>query len=249
MAEEKYAGFEPESFVGGTGLFAGEATVKDAACVMWDYKGATPKASPAIYFQMEDDEGNLHDQYFSAGSPDTLVPSKDGSRFLLGTAEGIAKGSNAALLLTSALEAGFPKDLLKTSIKGFVGGSYLFAREKAPERAGIKKEPKKSKDGRVFEDTVLVIRKVLRLPGEGGAVSGTPGGEVAGGALEKEAAEMVNIILTLNPNGISKADLVKAVFENAGTSPNKQALVKTVFDDAFLGKGDWTYAGGMVKAK
>src|SRR3990167_6088446 len=137
------AGLKPSEFVEGGGVVSDvDVGLKEVAFVLWDYNGRAPVRNPAIMAKMVEDEGTEHVQYWSAGQSKDWMPSEDGKKLVaVGSGSGLNSGSNAGILLTSIVNAGFPEDKIGDDITVFQGMRCHVIRVPAPKR-GIVKEPR-----------------------------------------------------------------------------------------------------------
>ena len=248
----KGIGLKPSEFAEGGGLLDNiTAKWKQCRFVMWDYNGNGPM-SPALKVTMDVD-GDEAEQYWSAGRAEDWAPSKDGTTLVsVGTARGINKGSNLAILISSIIEAGFPEDKLDDNCTVFEGMVAHMVRVPAPKRTGIVKTPRA--DGKTFEATILVVDKIEQLPGEKKgakttAKAGTATAPDGGGEefdIEAFAKDTVMEILMANDGSMSKADMSKAVFQKLKTGPNRNAVVQLVYKDSWLGEQEWTFDGKTI---
>lgn len=127
--------------------------------VVWDYQG---KGEPTVALKVDmlDAEERVHEQYYSAGSPDKLIPNDDGRAVLpLGEATGLNASCNAIAFLTSLVNAGFPEDKIGNDIGVFDGTVAHVNQVAQPKRTGLKTPQKEGK-------TYLLVTKIVRLPWE-----------------------------------------------------------------------------------
>lgn len=241
------AGLKPSQFVEGGGLVSDvDVVLQEVAFVMWDYNGTLPTANPAIKAKMVEEDGTEHEQYWSAGQAKDWVASDDGKRLVAaGNSSGLNSGSNAGILLTSIVNAGFPEDKIGDDITVFKGMKCHVIRQAAPKR-GIVRAPRA--DGRVFEDTVLVVSKIHQLPWERKGAATTTAATATGtdGSLAEKATGLVMEILASEGKAIPKQQLVTKLFQHVKADPDRNKLVQLVHQDSFLGAGPWTYDKGMV---
>jgi hypothetical protein len=237
----------PEGFFEGGGLLDDlAATVVEAEFVMWDYNGKAPIPVPAAHLVLEGENKETHDQYWAAGKD--FAPSGDGSSLVpTGTATGINKGSNFGILMASIVAAGFPANRLADSIKVLEGMEAHFTRVAAPKR-NIQRQPRA--DGKEYDQTILTVSKVYKLPWE---AAGKKGGAAKKGAAptvdvdaDSELVEVVTGILLERGEGITRQALSAAVFQAIKDNPNRNTLVKRVYDEGFLTSGPWEYKNGVV---
>lgn len=235
-----------------------DVTFKSCRFVKWDYAGKVPTSIPAaeVVMELEGVEEGVK-QYWSAGNANDWMPGPDGKTLVaIGKATAIVSSSNLGILLTSIVNAGYPEDKLSDDISELDGMECHVARVPAPKRSGLTRAPRA--DGRAFEDTILTVSKIHKLPWEKKAAKG--GGKGKGGGKAKvEAAsgtaedvatastDALMAVLAENPDGVAKQQIPGLVFKAIGDSPLRNAVVKLVFTDDFLKEGPWEFADGKVK--
>jgi hypothetical protein len=236
-------------YEGGGGLLDDvDATIEEAAFVMFDYNGKAPVPIPAAYLKLVGEDGEAHDQYWSIGKD--FSPNEDGSGLVAtGTATGINKGSNFGILMSSIVEAGFPENRLGESIKVLEGLKCHLARVAAPKRS-TQRAPRA--DGKVYDETILTINKIYQLPWEKGAGKGKVGGKgakvvgVEDSSLDEELQEAITGILLEKGGEVTRQQLAAAVFQSLKENPNRNAMVKRAYEDEFLKNGPWAYDKGTI---
>src|SRR3990167_1802900 len=180
MSETRTASLNPADAVQGGFLDDADVIIEGASFAIWDYNGKG-KATTALRVAYKDGDDKLHEQYYSAGSPERYVPSDDGKKLLLtGTATGLSNQSNLVKYLTALVNAGFPVDKLGDDVSGLVG---LRAHVNAVSQPRTNMQNEGDKDR-----TILLVTKIIALPGQkpGGGVS-----KAAGGAGKTAAAKAV----------------------------------------------------------
>jgi hypothetical protein len=255
MAKPQGIGLGPSGFREGGGLLD-DVDVKWKECLfeMWDYNGTQPTSSPALKVVMELENDDTAEQYFSAGSAKDWDISDDGKMLIpTGSATGLNKTSNLAILIASLVEAGFPEDKIGADCSVFEGLEAHMVRVPAPKRGGLAKAPRA--DGKTFEPTNLVVDKITKLPWEGKTGKGKAGAKDTGKAgtssktkdeapetdLDTEAQELVQKILESNPKGLDKKNLASAVFKLVKGQPNANVLVQLVYKEDFLDCPLWDF--------
>lgn len=260
MSNGKLVSLLPSEMVQGGLIDDLDVEFTAALFTIFDYQG---KADPRVCLRvdMKDDEGNLHEQYFSAADPKHFAPSDDGNGIVAVSEKGaLIKGSNYDGFMSSLINAGFPESNLREGIGGLVGTKVHVARKAAPKRSGIINQP--GQENR--EQTVLVVTKIISLPGQGGAAkakatTGPKAAPAAGGAKAAPAkaapvaaaggdddalVELVNAKLA-EAGEASTKDLVAYVFKNG--KGNKKAMTQRVataeFLEAGMEAGHWLYDG------
>lgn len=177
-------GFGPDQFVQ-KGLPSDiDVRITKARWTEWNYGGAVSadRLAIAVYLEFKnlasDEE---HEQYLSAGSlADSFRPNpKDDGKtleVLKGEPE-LAKGSNWHLFMDSLWKKGWPSDPNDPrsgsggDVSVLEGLEFHLQRVKAPERPGLKREPRKKE----FEEQIMVATAIIRLPWEAGKGSSEKG--------------------------------------------------------------------------
>jgi len=137
-----------------------DVTLTECRFVTWDYMGKA-KPSVALKIAMLDEEGRVHDQYYSAGDPAKLQPSADGKAIqgVEGAAPGgLTSSTNAVAFLSALVNAGFPEDQITNDVSVFDGMVVHVNQVAQPKRAGLKNQ----KEGQTY----LLVTRIVRMPGE-----------------------------------------------------------------------------------
>lgn len=246
------ASFKPSEMGEGGGLLDDvDVTLKECRVCTWDYNGTVPTAVPAIKVVMQlTDGGDTAEQYWSAGSPKDWMPSDDGKKLVaIGKQTVLVRSSNAGILMESILNSGFPEDKLGDDISVLEGMEAHLMRVPAPKRGGLVKKARA--DGREFEDTILTVSKIHKLPWEKkGKAKGKATDEAGGGdeAVKASAEAALMAVLAQHPDGVTKQQIPGLVFKEVDAKdPNRNEVVKLVFTDDFLKVGPWSFEDGIVK--
>lgn len=243
MAEKKGVSLKPSDQVEGGGLLDNvDCLWKEVRFEMFDY-GGTQAETPALRVTIAPEDGGEVDQYWSCGQAKDWNPSKDGKSLIpVGEAKGLNKSSNASILFQSLIKANFPEDKIGDDVSVFEGMRAHMIRVPAPKRGGLP-STKKREDGREFEKTILVVDKILSLPGEEKA-EGKP---KADGKLADTTAEAIVAILSENPKGMDKMKLIGALFTHLKKGgmgiADVNAATRLVREDAV--DGPWKVEGGI----
>lgn len=252
------AKFAPSSMGEGGGLLDDvDVTFKGCRVCSWDYNGTVPTAVPAIKVEMQlADGGEAAEQYWSAGSSKDWMPSEDGKKLVaIGKATALVRSSNAGILMESIINSGFPEDKISDDISALEGMEVHLMRVPAPKRGGL--APKAARaDGREYENTVLTVSKIHKLPWEKKTAKGGAKGTGKAAAAAPEASGDVQVtaeaalmsVLAQNPDGVTKQQIPGLVFKEVDAKDsNRNEVVKLVFTDDFLKAGPWEFADGTVK--
>jgi len=238
-----------------------DVTAKTLRFVLWDYGGKAPM-SIALKVDMEDDEGKIHEQYYSAGDPTKMQPGTDGKAIVpIAGATGLNVNTNAVAFISSLVNAGFPEDKIGNDISVFDGIGVHVNQVAQPKRPGLKKpemgEPK----------TYLLVTKINRLPWEAAPKPVAKGAPAAAkpavptgprpvpppaaaaaapaaapveasasdnGNLVEKARATVLAILAEKGGAILKTKLPTEAFRTLSNDPDRNAIVTMVFQDGFI---------------
>lgn len=252
---------KPSDATKGGGLLDDEdVKVVESKFVMFDY-GGKAQPVPALHWKLDAMDGSEPlSQYWSMGKATDWIPSDDGKELVpIGRATQLVESSNGMVLITSAINAGFPESKLGDDVTIFEGMECHVNRVAAPERKGMV--------NRKENQTILTVSKIHKMPWEKdtttkkGKAKGKGGGKAAAkeatetsASLEEIATEFILNILSDEermashyPDGIPKAKLAPEAFSVfAVGDPNRSAIVQLVFKDEFLSAGPWKYEGGKV---
>jgi hypothetical protein len=231
-----------------------DVTLREARFVIWDYMG---KANPAVALKvtMEEADGITHEQYYSAGDPNKVTPSPDGKTLIpQAGATGLNANTNALAFIGSIINAGFPEDKLGSDASVFDGLGAHVNQVAQPKRAGLKDQ----KEGKTY----LLVTKITRLPWDAPAPKAAKGAPVnrsaapaagprpvtpapaaapavpSNGAATPEMIEKargtVISILTEKGGSVPRSKLSQEAFRLLSNDPDRNAIVKLVYDDGFL---------------
>ena len=255
----------PEDFAAGGGLID-DVDVVLVSCLfdMFDYNGTVQPGVPSLRLELEAGMDENIIQFYSMGNANDWLPSDDGSQLVaVGKAANIRLTSNGGILLKSMIDAGFPAEKLTDDITILDGMEVHMIRVPAPERPGLKNKKEKK-----FEDTLLIVSEIKTLPWEKKAAKATtkakPVGAPAAAKAKKETAKakpevaeegddavsdaaVAAVLAILAEEGtITKKALPGKIFQTEKENPDRNAIVKLVFDDEFLGAGPWEYEDGVL---
>lgn len=251
------ASLNPEDMVEGGGLVDDvDATITEASFDMFDYNGKVVPGVPSLKAILSV-EGDEVTQFWSMGNAKDWIPSDDGSQLIsVGTANGIRLSSNGGIFLKSLIDAGFPADKLGDDITVLGGLEGHFIRVPAPKRNIPGKEKSK------FEETILTISEISKLPWEKTKPKAAPKGkakatkakgkakpkaapeEDAGDIGEKTTGAVMEILSV--EGTVEKKALPGIIFKIRKDDEDRNAMVKMVFDEEFLSAGPWEYDDGVL---
>jgi hypothetical protein len=258
----------PSSFVAGGGLLNDEdVTITDAAFSLWDYQGKSAVQVPALGIEFTDADGKAEEQYYSCGKIDHFVPSEDGKSLVpVADKTAISNQANAALFLGSLVNAGLPEDILAAGdITRLVGAKVHVQRVPQPKRS--------TDDPGAKAKEILVVTKILALPGETGKPKGLTKAGTAGvkpnGAATKTTApapvaaaaaadtseldtattEAVIEVLGANDGTVALKALPAKIFAASKGNPLQKQMMKRSIEEDFIataGDGLFTFDGTNV---
>lgn len=211
----KGAILDPSAHSKGGKVPDGDYTIKSVTCEMFDYGGSV-EAGPALCFVFEAD-GQTHEQYYSAGKAERLIPSEDKKRMVhpRGEAATWSEGSNASLMLASLMKAGFPRERLTGDDVSVFAGTKVTITAVAQQKRGLANE----KEGKV----ISLVTKVISLPGEK-AARPTAAGRAPAASTSTTAAPAAA------PAAASNGDLdgigIQAVMQALEAAPDHSLKVK-----------------------
>lgn len=250
---------KPSEFTQGTGLVDDiDATIKSARWHDWDYGGKSNNRTLAVLLTLADDEGQIHEQYYSAGDPAAFVILDEGKSIESnGKRTSLSNSSNFYMLMTSLIEAGYPEEKITGSDVSFLDGMYAhFIRKPQPERKGLKKDPNDTRD-----KTVLCFSKIYEKkgkaggamkPGAGAAAKGKVNGAAAAADtdLDAEAMDAVLNILGMDEvaGSVTRTKLSQLMFKQLKGNPNASKIITLAFKADFLAAEGrpWAFDGTTV---
>lgn len=218
-ASAKGAILDPSAHSKGGKVPDGDYTIKSVTCEMFDY-GGTVEAGPALCFVFDDGSGVTHEQYYSAGKADRLVPSDDKKRMVhpRGEAATWSEGSNASAMLASLMKSGFPHEKLTGDDVTVFNGTKITLTAVAQQKRGLANE----KEGKV----ISLVTKVLAVPGAKAALARpTPAARPAPAAVAAASPATSSAPAAL-PNGDIEAAAMQAIMQALEASPDHTLKVK-----------------------
>jgi len=250
MANSNYVSFKPSDYVEGSGLLNDiDVTISALEFLTWNYNGKGPD-SPALKVTMELPDGNTHEQFYTVGSATDWGPSDDGKSLVArGNATHININSNMGIFMKNLVEAGFPEDKIGSDCS-VIAGTECHVIRIPVKREGLVQAPRA--DGKVYEQTVLVVDSIAKLPGDGkkvGAGKGKAGTATSKAKASKsdkvEEAAIENIMEVLAEAGteVPKSKLASTLFTKMKGDANRNAVVQLVHNADFAENGPWNFDG------
>lgn len=275
-SEQAVMSLNPEDFTQGGLLDDIDVLFAECRWVEWDYNGAIDHPTLALKVNFEfDDNGKQEtsEQYYSGGELNRFQPSADGRQAIaVAGARGMNNNTNAAMLIKSIIEQGFPVDKFGNGDVGSLDGLQAHInRVPQPKRGGNISD----KNNAGYEKTVAVVTKIHRMPWEtGNAKAGTAGARTAAakpstaaprastgapaasngdaGDLNEEAAGVLLEVLTNKGGSVKKSQLAPASFKPLTGNPNRSEILKLMADENWLiEQGEnfgWAYDNQTITA-
>lgn len=272
----------PADYVQGGLLDDVDVTFETVRFVEFDYGGTTDKPVLALHAALVyDDNGKAAsvDQYFSAGDLSRFQPSEDGTHAVaVGSAKGMADSTNAALLIKSILDCGFPIDKFGDGDVSAMDGLVAHVnRIPQPKRGG--NIPEKNAAG--FDKTVMIVTKIHQMPWETPGQPGRPASarptarttttartaappatrtaapapsntDATSDDLTIAAAEILVQVLDAKQGTVAKTGISSGAFRLLAGNADRTAILKNITDDDWLyNNGEnfgWSYDGKTVTA-
>jgi hypothetical protein len=165
-----------------------DVEITDAQTCMFDYNGQQAE-QPALCLELTDVNGGQHAQYWTAGQSADWAPTEDGTGFVaLSGKTGFNAQANVAMLFKSILEAGDDTvvDILNSGDCKQLIGMKVHVKLKELERKGlIRKQSDRP-------PTVLLVEKIIALPGVQGKAAPRAAGKAAATTAAKPAGGKPN---------------------------------------------------------
>ena len=263
MVDTQHGGISLRPEDAGEGGLFDDVTVKvvKSRFEMFNYGGKNV-AAPGIVFGLEDiNDGAAYEQFYLMGNANDWTPSSDGTELVyVGSAENpsVRKTTNGMILITSVLDSGFPEDKFFADISAFENMVCHMQRVPAPKRGNLTK--KTDKEGKEYDQTILVVDSIASMPWETegapktGGNKGAPkaAAKKAKGAAKKAAVDNSNSDkealtekavtflveqLAKNPDGINKKDLPVMFVNGFQKDKDRNKLVALVYKDEWLSDG------------
>lgn len=245
-----------------------DVTAKWSNCrfQMYDYDGKAPKV-PAFAFDLVDPESGeeIGSQYYKAGNADNVQPTSDGKGIepIPGKTGSINNKSRFFQLAVSLKNAGMDDEKFSkfTDDCSILNGLIAhMAQEPALSKPLVEK---KRQDGTVFESTVLVVNSVKKWPwektsgaataaagkGKGKGAAAKPAAAPAAGGEDLEDKSVAFVLSVVSELGaLLKKDIPGETLGRLASDPQKNAVLRVIFDDAWLGAEGrpWNYADGVI---
>jgi|SRR5882757_4353334 len=265
------ASLNPDDFTQGGLLDDMDVTFLECRFTEWDYNGTADKPALCLLVTMEyDDQGEAktQEQYYSAGDLSRFIPSEDGKRAIsVAGARGLNSNTNAALLLKSVIEQGFPvANFGDGDVSAMDGMQCHINRVPQPKRGGAIQNV----NSQGFEKTVAIVTKINLLPGETAPVKGKAAPPVNKAGLAKpgagrgiarqapaveapddlsdEAAGILTQVLADKNGSVKKASVAGASFKHLAGNENRSGILQLLADPEFLARNDygWEFDGTTI---
>jgi hypothetical protein len=215
-----------DAMEGGGAIPTGKVlTIEDSRYAMFDYGGKFP-ATIAIRQVLRDENDEEYTQYWSVGSPERYTITDDELDL---DGPPLNKGCNAYVYLDAAVRAGFAENRIDGP-GSFNGTKALFTSVKGADKDFSSKGEGK-KEGRA----ILVMEKVISMPGEAAAKSAMPKTPPYGAVSDEvlsELGSLVGYVISQNGGVALKTKLTAALYTKDGplaASQHKETIGKLVF--------------------
>jgi len=243
----------PDDAVQGGLLDDADVIIKSARCDFFTYPNGTSAVGAIVEY--EDGDGKVHEQFYSAGSPQRIVPNeeKTGLMPVEGVnVSGLVKSTNLIALMTSLKEAGYNTSGL-ADISTLNGLRVHVNRKTVAKSAG---DPVDAK-----ERSILLVAKILEVK-KGGAKAAAAGKPAAAAKASAPASAPANselddktagaiLEIVLNAGGSAEAKKLPAiVFQNGKKAQDADALKmsqRSSSADFLKSRSEFEYDGTTVK--
>jgi hypothetical protein len=235
-----YMSLDPDTFTAGGLIDDIDVEFTDVLACEYDYGGNAP-LGPSLAIEMTDVNGQAHVQYYSAGKAEDWKPSDDGCGFVpVSGKTGFNNNSNISMLLASMVAADpRVKPLLAAgNVKALIG-TKAHVLQKQLERKGLVRTGRNADRA----PSVLLVTKIMALPGDEGtgtgaarttaAAGGKPNGQAAAqskaAAATEAAADTDTTIIDALSQVLMGASEVAGVTLTAEGALAKKDVAKVVF--------------------
>jgi hypothetical protein len=270
----------PSTFSLGSLLDDIDAEVVRARFVQYDYEGKADNNPTCVLLLLKDGDGNESPQYWSAGDPAYFVPSEDPKNEELngitlvqvGDKTSLNGGTNAAIMLNSLVQAGFPEDKLDSGdLRVLEGMVAHWNRVPQPKRSNMPTKPGQSDR----TPMVLIATQIKALPGEAkpakaagkpngaaGLAKGAGAGKLAAttaakpavaspsdaGLVEELQGELIGLFADKGVAEMKKAEIARNLFGTIDkANPNRNKLISMAAKDDVLKTLDgFSYNGSVL---
>lgn len=228
----------PDVFTAGGLIDDVDVEITDALTTMYDYNGtAAPTPVLAVEFTELVNKAT-HVQYFGAGKPEDWQPEDSGEGFIpLSGKTSINNSTNLGKFLASLTKAGFPGEMFNDGNLKVLIGTKVHVVQEVVERKGLVRTGKNADR----PSTVLVVTKLIEMPGGGGgstsAKSAAPksaaavGGKSNGAAKSAPASAPAQATDASSDLASEVTSLIQtAVMEAEGGTLAKKDVTKIVFN-------------------
>jgi hypothetical protein len=238
----KRISMNPSEFTAGGLIDDVDITITDALTTLFDFNGSQPP-TPCLALELTDPNKVAHIQYFSAGKPEDWQPDDAGEGLVAVSGKtSINNSTNLGKFLASLVEAGYPSENLNDGNLKVLIGLQAHVIQQVVERKGLVRTGKNADR----PNTVLVVSKIIALPGAGGGVgasaasatskaTGAAGASGAVGGKSNGAAKTTPAASPAAAGGEDELDaeissaLQAALLEAEGNTLAKKDVTKVVF--------------------
>jgi hypothetical protein len=200
---------------------------------LFDYQGKANQTT-AAHITFVNDGGEEFEQYYSVGSPDRFVPSKDGKTLVaVGAAQALSKSSNFHHLMHALVNAGYPESDIEEDISTLEGLVAYHIGMPEPKRAGL--APRPLAEGETQREKIISVpSSIVSMPGETkkGAKKASKSAGSSSEVLE-HAVEFASSQVDEADGAVTLQDIASAVFSDYA-GDDKKAVAKVIFQGEFM---------------
>lgn len=197
---------------------------------IFDYQGKAEKPTTAAHISFQTESGDMNEQFYSVGSPDRFIPSKDGKTLVaVGTANALSKSSNFYLLMNALINAGYDESLISNDISTLDGLVAYHIGMPEPKRSGM--APRVGADGQPAREKIISVpSQIVTMPGEKKGKAGAK--KAAGGASLVNAVAFASAKID-EEGSATRQELAASVYGDY-EGDDKKEVAGVVFTDRFL---------------
>ena len=248
-------------FVAGGGfLDDADVEVVEAKFELSDYGGRVSETNLAVVISYKDEEGEVHEQIYSAGDKKHFLPSEDdGGRSVIavGTKTQLNNTTNFYDFSKNLVNAGFPESEMGENLDFLIGVKGHVVRVPQRKRTGLVLQTSESGEATSDNRTLLVFDQITGgFPGESKPKSKSKSGQKAAkvakeinaaiDGVDEKATSLVVQILSENDGETPKAALLQGILKLTVKDNDKVQILKRVASVEFLEAGPWEFEDGVL---
>ena len=243
-------------FVAGGGfLDDADVEVVEAKFELSDYGGRVSETNLAVVISYKDEEGEVHEQIYSAGDKKHFLPSEDdGGRSVIavGTKTQLNNTTNFYDFSKNLVNAGFPESEMGENLDFLIGVKGHVVRVPQRKRTGLVLQTSESGEATSDNRTLLVFDQITGgFPGESKPKPKSKSKKVvaassADNGVDEKATSLVVQILSENDGETPKAALLQGILKLTVKDNDKVQILKRVASVEFLEAGPWEFEDGVL---